>query len=80
MIAPLPEKAASLVFHVVGLLLVGTGEIVMSLLTLGGRMPMWRRDLDDSLVKLSIIFDVSCLVGIFFWLTASWLLLNKVFI
>jgi hypothetical protein len=45
-----------------------TGEIVLHLITFGGKKPRWDYYLNDSATKFVILTDLSVLIGMTFWI------------
>jgi hypothetical protein len=56
-----------------------TGEIVLTLLTLGRRKPRWDYFADESPKKFILYTDLSVLVGFVIWLFLFWFIGTKVF-
>jgi len=67
------EGFIQLLFHVIfEIFFIGTGEIVLYILTLGKRKPVWKRDANRSSGKLGVLIDLSFILGFMFWLSFAW--------
>ena len=71
------EGFIQLLFHaVIEIFFIGTGEIILYILTLGKRKPVWKRDNSRSSGKLGLFIDISFIIGFVFWLSLAWFLFS----
>lgn len=71
------ESLIRLLFHVFfELFFIGTDEIILYLLTLGKRKPVWRSNTRRSPLKWGVFIDLSFIVGFLFWLLLAWLIFS----
>lgn len=73
MIGVIIDSFIQLLFHVIfEIFFIGTGEIVLYILTLGKRKPVWKRETNGSPGKLGVLIDLSFIIGFIFWLSFAW--------
>ncbi len=74
MIGVAAEGIIQLIYHVViEILFIGSGEILLYLLSLGKRKPVWKRDHQGGSARLALLIDLSFILGFVFWITLAWL-------
>ena len=75
MIGVAAEGIIQLLFHVVvEIFFIGTGEIILYIISLGKRTPVWKRESKGGATKLAILIDLSFIIGFIFWLALAWLI------
>lgn len=75
MIGVAAEGIIQLLFHVIiEIFFIGTGEIILYIITLGKRKPVWKRESKGGPAKLAILIDLSFIIGFIFWLALAWLI------
>ena len=57
-----------------------TGEVLLSLLTLGFRKPKWNFHVDKNASKFVIFTEISVWVGFIFWLSMIVIFINFIFV
>lgn len=78
MVGAIFEGIISTIFQIIfEIFFMGTGEIILYILTAGKRKPVWKRDHNESVVKIFILFDLSVIIGFVFWVSIAWLIFNK---
>ena len=74
MIGVAAEGVIQLAFHVIfEIFFIGSGEILLYLLTFGKRKPVWKRDHQGGAARLALLIDFSFILGFVFWITVAWL-------
>jgi len=77
MVGVILEGFIQLIFHVIfEIFFIGTGEIILYILTFGGRKPVWKRDHRGGSVSLAIFVDLSFIIGFVFWISLAWFIFN----
>ncbi len=75
MIGVAAEGIIQLLFHVIiEIFFIGTGEIILYIISLRKRKPVWKREGQSGSTKLAIFMDLSFIIGFLFWLTVAGLL------
>ncbi len=75
MIGVAAEGIIQLIFHVIiEIFFIGTGEIILYIISLGKRKPVWKRESKSGSIKLAIFIDLSFIIGFIFWLTLAWII------
>jgi len=78
MVGAVVEGIISTIFQVIfEIFFMGTGEIILFIITAGKRKPIWKRDDKESIVKIFILFDLSVIIGFVFWVSVACLIFNK---
>lgn len=71
------EGIIQFIFHVVvEIFMIGTGELILFILTFGKRTPVWGKNRKGGSIKLAIFIDFSFIIGFVFWLSLAWLIFN----
>ena len=77
MIGSVVEGFFGIVFRLIVVFLFSfTGEIILFILTLGKRVPAWKRKDEEPLIKSFIFLEISVWVGLFFWIFIIWFLVK----
>ena len=75
MIGVAAEGIIQLIFHVVfEIFFIGSGEILLYLLTLGKRKPVWKREPKVGSTMVALLIDISFILGFIFWVFMAWLI------
>ena len=75
MIGVAAEVVIQLLYHVViEVFFIGTGEIILYIISLGKRKPVWKRESKGGSTQLAILIDLSFIIGFIFWLALAWLI------
>jgi hypothetical protein len=75
MIGVAAEGIIQLLFHIiVEIFFIGTGEIILYIISLGKRKPVWKWVNKGGSTKLAILIDLSFIIGFIFWLSLAWLI------
>ena len=75
MIGVAAEGIIQILCHVViEVFFIGTGEIILFIISLGKRKPVWKRESQGGSTKLAILIDLSFIIGFIFWLGLAWLI------
>lgn len=73
------EGIVFFIFHILfEVFFIGTGELLLYIVTLGRRKPVWKRHHNGSSAKLAILIDCSFITGFIFWLSLAWFVSNKI--
>lgn len=77
MVGAVVEGIITVIFQVIfEVFFMGTGEILLFIITFGKRKPVWKRDNNDSTVKTFILLDFSVIIGFVFWVFVAYLIFN----
>ena len=80
MIGIVLEGILQVIIHVIfEVFFIGTGEIILYVLSMGRRKPVWKRDISEGSLKLGIFIDLSFIIGFVFWLSLALLIINNIF-
>ncbi len=75
MVSAVVEVVISSIFQVIfEIFFMGTGEILLFIITFGKRKPIWKRDSNESTAKIFILFDFSVIIGFVFWVFVAYLI------
>jgi len=67
-------EVLSFIFRIVfEIIMVWTGEIILYIITLGKRRPRWDLYNKDTFPRFAVFTEISCWIGITFWIAAIYL-------